>query len=288
MMDVAPDRDLSPHNQVAGARRPAFDLKGVMASLTVIRLRTTDVAAIERQLRIKVAQIPQFFEDAPVVLDFSALGGGTPDFPFAALIDTLHLLRVIPVGVVGLDERYLRSAHMAGLALLRLGPVKSRDASTGGREAAAAAAHAQAQAQAARQAAAAHEDVARTSQTPAAAAPAQAAQAFPHRPPVVVRQPVRGGQVIYAQKTDLIVLAPVNPGAQVIADGHVHIYSTLRGRAMAGAQGLPDARIFCQKLEAELVAIAGAYVMAEEIPPAYRGKSVQILLETGELRLQPL
>ena len=125
-------------------------------------------------------------------------------------------------------------------------------------------------------------------QPAAAAAPAQAAQAFPHRPPVVVRQPVRGGQVIYAQKTDLIVLAPVNPGAQVIADGHVHIYSTLRGRAMAGAQGLPDARIFCQKLEAELVAIAGAYVMAEEIPRAYRGKAVQVLLESGELRLQPL
>lgn len=292
MMDVAPDRDLSPHNQVAGGRRPAFDLKGVMASLTVIRLRTPDVAAIERQLRIKVAQIPQFFEDAPVVLDFSALGGGTPDFPFASLIDTLHLLRVIPVGVVGLDERYLRSAHLAGLALLRLGPVKSREATPAGRDPReAAAATAQAQAQAARQAAAAQEELSRT--PPAAAvSPAQAAQAaaqaFPHRPPVVVRQPVRGGQVIYAQKTDLIVLAPVNPGAQVIADGHVHIYSTLRGRAMAGAQGLPDARIFCQKLEAELVAIAGSYVMAEEIPPAYRSKSVQILLEAGELRLQAL
>ena len=84
---------------------------------------------------------------------------------------------------------------------------------------------------------------------------------------MVVRQAVRGGQVVYAQNNDLVVLAPVNAGAQVIADGNVHIYSTLRGRAVAGAQGLPGARIFIQQLEAELVAVAGVYMMAEEIPP---------------------
>ena len=108
------------------------------------------------------------------------------------------------------------------------------------------------------------------------------------RGPVVVRQPVRSGQVIYAQNNDLVVLAPVNAGAQVIADGHVHIYATLRGRAVAGAQGLPGARIFCQKLEAELVAVAGAYMMAEEIPPELRGKPAQIYLEDGECRIAPL
>ena len=91
--------------------------------------------------------------------------------------------------------------------------------------------------------------------------------------PVVVRQPVRGGQVIYAQNNDLVVLAPVNAGAQVVADGHVHIYAKLRGRAVAGAKGLPGARIFCQKLEAELVAVSDAYMSAEEIPPALRGKA---------------
>ena len=85
---------------------------------------------------------------------------------------------------------------------------------------------------------------------------------------MVVRQAVRGGQVVYAQNNDLVVLAPVNAGAQVIADGHVHIYSTLRGRAVAGANGLPGARIFVQKLEAELIAVCGSYIMAEEIPPA--------------------
>jgi septum site-determining protein MinC len=99
---------------------------------------------------------------------------------------------------------------------------------------------------------------------------------------------VRGGQVIYAQNNDLVVLAPVNPGAQVIADGHVHIYAPLRGRAVAGAQGLLGARIFCQKLEAELVAISGAYVMADEIPAERRGKPAQIYLEAGECRIASL
>jgi septum site-determining protein MinC len=94
--------------------------------------------------------------------------------------------------------------------------------------------------------------------------------------------------VVYAQNNDLVVLAPVNPGAQVMADGHVHIYAPLRGRAVAGAMGLPGARIFCQKLEAELVAISDAYVTADEIPVKLRGKAVQVYLEGKECRLTAL
>jgi septum site-determining protein MinC len=105
---------------------------------------------------------------------------------------------------------------------------------------------------------------------------------------VVVRTAVRSGQEIYARQTDLIVMAPVNPGAQIFADGHIHIYSTLRGRAMAGAQGLVDARIYVQKLEAELVAIAGAYVASDDIPLDRRGRACQIYLENGECKIAPL
>jgi septum site-determining protein MinC len=105
---------------------------------------------------------------------------------------------------------------------------------------------------------------------------------------VVLRTAVRSGQEIYARQTDLIVMAPVNPGAQIFADGHIHIYSTLRGRAMAGAQGLTDARIFVQKLEAELVAIAGAYLMADDIPHERRGRACQIYLDNGECKIAPL
>jgi septum site-determining protein MinC len=109
-----------------------------------------------------------------------------------------------------------------------------------------------------------------------------------HSGPMVITQPVRSGQVVYAQNADLVVLAPVNPGAQVIADGHIHIYSTLRGRAVAGVQGLLGARIFCQRLEAELVAISGAYLTADDIPEARRGRPAQIHFEGGECRIAAL
>ncbi|HEY2900710.1 MAG TPA: septum site-determining protein MinC, partial [Polyangia bacterium] len=110
----------------------------------------------------------------------------------------------------------------------------------------------------------------------------------PHPGPLVVKQPVRSGQVIYAQNADLVVLAPVNPGAQVIADGHIHVYAPLRGRAIAGVQGLLGARIFCQRLEAELVAISGAYLTADDIPADVRGHAAQVYFDDGECRIIPL
>jgi septum site-determining protein MinC len=105
---------------------------------------------------------------------------------------------------------------------------------------------------------------------------------------VTVKQPVRGGQVIYAQRADLVVLAPVNAGAQVIADGHVHVYGPLRGRALAGAQGMADARVFCQSLEAELVSVDGSFLTADDIPVQMRGRPAQIFVEKGVVRVAPL
>jgi septum site-determining protein MinC len=110
----------------------------------------------------------------------------------------------------------------------------------------------------------------------------------PHRPALVVRQPVRAGQIVHAEKGDLVVLAPVNPGGQVVADGHVHVYAPLRGRAVAGAGGSPEARIFCQRLEAEVVAINGVYLAADDMQPQWRGRSVQISLRDGACVIEPL
>ena len=105
---------------------------------------------------------------------------------------------------------------------------------------------------------------------------------------LTVRQPVRAGQVIHAHDADLVVLAQVNPGAQVSADGHVHVYGALRGRAVAGAQGMADARVFCQSLEAELISIAGHVLVADAIPPKQRGRAAQLYVEDGQIRIQPL
>lgn len=100
------------------------------------------------------------------------------------------------------------------------------------------------------------------------------------RMPLVIHETVRSGQVVYAQGTDLIVLASVNPGAQLMADGNIHVYAALRGRAVAGARGEKAARIYCQRLEAELVGIDAAYLTAEDLPREHLGRSAQVRLES--------
>jgi septum site-determining protein MinC len=97
--------------------------------------------------------------------------------------------------------------------------------------------------------------------------------------PLLITQPVRSGQVVRAEKNDLIVLGPVNPGAQLVADGNIHVYGPLRGQAIAGAMGCAQARIFCQKLDAELVAINGIYLIHEDIPPGFLGGPAQVYLQ---------
>ena len=109
-----------------------------------------------------------------------------------------------------------------------------------------------------------------------------------HALPLVVRTPVRAGQIVYAQANDLIVLAAVNPGAQLMADGNIHVYGPLRGRAVAGVRGAREARIFCQRLEAELVGIDAAYLTAEDIAPERRGKPAQIIFDDGRCAVAPL
>lgn len=122
-------------------------------------------------------------------------------------------------------------------------------------------------------------DVARPEPTPAAQAPAAET--------LVVEQPVRSGQQIYSHG-DLIVLAPVSTGAELLAEGHIHVYNTLRGRALAGVRGNTAARIFCQDLDAELVSIAGHYRVAEDLPDNQRRKAVQITLDGDAMRFVEL
>ena len=107
-------------------------------------------------------------------------------------------------------------------------------------------------------------------------------------PGLIQSAPVRSGQQVYADNRDLTVLTSVGAGAEVIADGSVHIYGPLRGRALAGAQGNEKARIFCREFHAELVAIAGHYKVLEDIPKDLRGKAVQAWLEDGQLNIAAL
>jgi len=251
-------------------RRPeAFDLKGTMASFTMLRLRSTDVELVEQQLRAKTSKLPSLFLDAPVLVDLGGLGEGASSLVLDELVRALRACKLVPVAAANVPDELRGAVAAAGLGVWRP-PVAPRGRTADESEAA---------------------ETPALEPPPSATAPADLPSPLPraaHTGPMVVTKPVRGGQVVHARDNDLVVLAPVNPGAQVIADGHLHVYAPLRGRAVAGAAGLAGARIFCQKLEAELVAISGAYVMAEEIPAALRGRAAQVFLENGECRITAL
>ncbi|MBV4411541.1 septum site-determining protein MinC [Enterobacteriaceae bacterium YMB-R22] len=103
----------------------------------------------------------------------------------------------------------------------------------------------------------------------------------------IIDTPVRSGQRIYAPDCDLVVTNHVSAGAELIADGNIHIYGVMRGRALAGASGEREAQIFCTALTAELVSIAGVYWLSEQIPPNFFGKAARLRLVAGALAVQP-
>ena len=271
-------------------KRPAaFDLKGTMAPLTVLRLRSSDIQLVNNQLRLKISQLPHMFLNAPVLIDLGALEEASP-LTVIQVVAILKACKLVPVAATNVPDAMRATIANEGLGILQAAGPPAR----GGR-------NLDAEIDAIPDpdltpgpellSKAPAPKVAPPPPPPARAAapaPTPVIQAAPYAGPVVVRQPVRSGQVIYAQNNDLVVLAPVNAGAQVVADGHVHIYAKLRGRAVAGAKGLVGARIFCQKFEAELVAVADAYMSADEIPPALRGKPAQIWLEDGQCKAAPL
>ncbi|MGV8938736.1 MAG: septum site-determining protein MinC [Allorhizobium sp.] len=124
-------------------------------------------------------------------------------------------------------------------------------------------------------------------------APVEPVETPSHQPPVavpslVIKQPVRSGQSLFHPEGDVTVIGSVASGAEVVAGGSIHVYGPLRGRAMAGTMGNSSARIFCRKLEAELIAIDGYYMTADDMEPKFRGKAVQMWLEDGSIKTEIL
>jgi len=254
----------------------AGELKIGQVGIANLRIRTLDVERLTREMHDRVARAPKLFGRAAVILDFGGLSQ-IPDVATAkALLDGLRSAGVLPVALAyGTTETELLSQQL-GLPLL----AKFRaQYERGELDAVPAAPPPPAPAPApepARRARAA---------TPAAvpAAPAKAPQ-----PGRMQTSNVRSGQQLYAENCDLTVMATVGAGAEVIADGSIHIYGTLRGRALAGAQGNTTARIFCREFHAELVAIAGHYKVLDDVPDTLRGKAVQVWLEQDQIKIAAL
>ncbi len=257
----------------------AGELKIGQVGIANLRIRSLDVEKISAEMRERVRSAPKLFQRAAVIIDL----GGLSDCPDAAsiraLVDGLRDAGVLPVGIAYGTSAIESLARDVGLPLL----AKFRAAyetATVGVASAATPPTAPAPAVAAE---AAPTGVAVTKATFAKTAPVPAAT-----PGMMHVTPVRSGQQVYAQDRDLTVCATVGAGAEVIADGSIHIYGALRGRALAGAGGLASARIFCREFNAELVAVAGTYKVLEEIPKHLIGKPVQIWLENESLRIEEL
>ncbi|GAB2999227.1 putative septum site-determining protein MinC [Arenimonas maotaiensis] len=213
-------------------------------------------------MRERVERAPKLFRNAAVILDFSALSACPAADTVDRLIDVLRGAGVLPVAIAYGTPAIEQLAAQVGL------PILAKFRAGYEREAA--------------------EPVAAPAAPPPAApaaAPTATAQA---EPGVLQTQPLRSGQQVYAAGRDLTVCAMVGAGAEAIADGSIHIYGALRGRALAGASGNAKARIFCREFNAELVAIAGTYKVLDEIPKKLLGKAVQIWLDKDQLRIEEL
>lgn len=238
---------------------PALELKGASFTLPVIRLLRTDMDAVEAELTRKVRQAPAFFEHTPVVIELSALPAAEAEVGFPGLVGLLRGLGLIPVGVRGGTASQHEAAKAMELAILsdtvrpRLG-----DGAEG---------------------IALELPIAGKTEDPPVGI-----ETGSH----LIDRPVRSGQRVYAAGGDLTVLAPVNSGAELLADGNIHVYAPMRGRAIAGLHGNTKARIFCADLQAELISVAGHYRVSDSIPADLKGRRVQVFLDHEILRVEPI
>jgi septum site-determining protein MinC len=242
-----------------GPGSPTFEIKSAQWPLVALLLRTTNLDELQLELQQRFGDTPDFFDQDPLLLDLSALQdeGQVPNFD--RLLPLLRSYRLQPLAFKGGGPEQIEAARIAGLV--------SADEATFQRSQLAEA---------------------------VASAPVPAAPATPTGlPALLIDKPLRSGQQVYARGRDLVVMAMVNPGAEVIADGHIHVYAPLRGKAIAGARGETSARIFAASLEAELVSIAGVYRTSDTpLPADVAGKPAQVRLESGpagdKLILEPI
>ncbi|HVE54227.1 MAG TPA: septum site-determining protein MinC [Ramlibacter sp.] len=242
---------------LAGRAPATFEIKSANLPLVALLLKSNDLGRLAQELKERFGDIPDFFDNDPLVIDLAGLEQS--DVDFGALVAMLRPYRVVPVAVRGGSEALMAAAVTAGLAAT---PEAALIPALSQRE--------------------------KQPKKPAVAAPVEAVPP-PPASALVVDKPLRSGQQVYARGRDLVVLSMVNPGAEVIADGHIHVYAPLRGKAIAGTRGDAQARILTLCLEPELVSIAGVYRTSENpLPPQLLGKPAQIRLQENKLVMAPL
>jgi len=249
-MSPANDTWFSMNKAADAAPEPALEIRFGQVGLAQARIRTTNPGTIVDELTGRIAAAPHFFERAAVCLDLGALEHDPDIAETRAVLDAIRRTGMLPVGLAH------GTAAVEALARELDLPVMTQF---------------RPQARAVAQ-----------PKTPPRPVPVEVPELA--IPALMHHRQVRSGQRIYARHRDLIVTSVVAAGAEVIADGCVHVYGSLRGRAMAGARGEVTARVFCQEFNAELVSIAGVFRVFETIPPELAGHPVQAWLDGDDLR----
>jgi len=251
------DSQKTPYNP------PVLEFKSSTFSVPVLVLSGNDLEIVEQQLQAKIQLAPEFFKNSPLVIDLQELNKHNIEIDLERLVLLIRTLGLLPVGMRGGNVQQNILVMSLGIPVYSI----SSTASTGSN----------------------------TQKTitppPVAEAKKETAApdttATPSSAATLITQQVRSGQRIYATG-DLVVVAQVSAGAEIMAEGNIHVYNVLRGRALAGVQGNSEARIFCSDLQAELVSIAGTYKISEDLDETVRGKPVQVYLQNDNLKIKDI
>lgn len=241
-----------------------FEIKSAQLPLVALLLKSQDWDTVCAELHQQYGQGSEsadFFDNDPLVLDFSHLPADAPVQDLVPLLKVLRSCNLIPVAVRGASAAWTAAALAVGLVEAPPEVVRVKQAE-------------------------------KQAEVPATVTVQEVVREVPGPATLVVDKPLRSGQKVYARGGDLVVLAMVNQGAEIAADGNIHVYAPLRGKAMAGARGNTQARIFSLCLEPELVSIAGVYRTSENaFPKDVQGKAAQVRLSSDgqeKLLIEPL
>lgn len=291
----------------------SFQLKGKLFTLTVLQLFNHDLDCFEQELKQHVEMAPGFFNHTPIVIDLNAMEDLDSQFDFTRLKSIISSSSLIPVGVKGASKTLIKQIEKAGLAVLaessannttsdKAKKPEENSLSTTEVSDIELSAHSQSEPGDTHNPSAAAKPLEQTSttkvettvETQATETQTRNTQTIEKQTievaqrSLMVKQNIRSGRQIYAPNGDLIIIGSVSAGAEVLADGNIHIYGTLRGRALAGIKGNTEAAVFCHKLQAELVSIAGIYKLSDDMPSEHIGQFSQVTLVEEKLQFHHL
>jgi septum site-determining protein MinC len=251
---------MSADPQHVSSQQPVLELKSSSFTVPLLVLSKYDLHDISEQLALKIQQAPEFFNNSPLIIDLQVLTKEAHEINLESLVKIVREQKLIPVGIRGGNQEQNKLALELGISVQSATNTRMSSFPSSPQK---------------------------IEPVPVAKKEVDIANDIDEYKTKIITQPVRSGQRVYAQG-DLIVLSQVSAGSEILAEGSIHVYSTLRGRALAGVQGNSNSRIFCSDLRAELVSIDGHYKISDDLNDIAPGKPVQLFLKDQHLVIKEI